>query len=68
VTNPGFEDEFLPIGLAVMAVGYDDSKCHFMVQRSWGATWGDSGYLMMPYDYLLQEHDCNNFWTLRILT
>ena len=68
VTIPGSEDEFSPIGLAVMAVGYDDSKCHFMVQRSWGATWGDGGYLMMSYDYLLQEHDCNNFWTIRILT
>ena len=68
VTIPVSEDELSPIGLAVVAVGYDDSKCHFMVQRSWGATWGDGGYLMMPYDYLLKEHDCNNFWTIRILT
>ena len=67
VTIPVSEDELSPIGLAVVAVGYDDSKCHFMVQRSWGATWGDGGYLMMPYDYLLEEHDCNNFWTIRIL-
>ena len=29
------EDEFSPIGLAVMAVGYDDSKGHLIVQRSW---------------------------------
>ena len=68
VTIPGSEDEFWPMGLAVMAVGYDDSKCHFIIQRSWGARWGDGGYFRMPYDYLLQEHDCNKFWTIRILT
>ena len=68
MTIPVSEDEFSPIGLAVMAVGYDDSKGHFIAQRSWGARWGDGGYFMMPYDYLLQEYHCNNFWTIRILT
>ena len=68
ITVPVSEDEFSPIGLAVMAVGYDDSKGHFIVQRSWGARWRDGGYFMMPYDYLLQENNCNNFWTIRILT
>ncbi|EDQ98301.1 uncharacterized protein LACBIDRAFT_296066 [Laccaria bicolor S238N-H82] len=65
---PNSEDEFLPIGLAVVAVGYDDSKGHFIVQRSWGAKWRDDGYFRIPYDYLLQEHECNDFWTIRILT
>jgi len=39
-------------GHAVLAVGYDDAKKHFIVRNSWGEEWGDKGYFYMPYEYI----------------
>jgi C1A family cysteine protease len=54
-------------GHAVMAVGYDDSKEHFIVRNSWGPTWGQKGYFMMPYDYPTNSNLADDFWTIRMV-
>src|ERR1700675_1643799 len=41
-------------GHAVVAVGYDDNRQMFIVRNSWGASWGQKGYFLMPYTYLIQ--------------
>ena len=52
-------------GHAVMAVGYDDSKDHFIVRNSWGTSWGVEGYFFMPYEYLTNHNLASDFWTIR---
>ncbi len=58
-------DERLLGGHAVMAVGYDDSKEQFIVRNSWGTSWGQHGYFMMPYAYLMNSKLSSDFWTIR---
>jgi C1A family cysteine protease len=54
-------------GHAVLAVGYDDAKAHFIVRNSWGADWGMDGYFTMPYDYLLDANLSDDFWTVKLV-
>jgi C1A family cysteine protease len=54
-------------GHAVMAVGYDDEKKHFIIQNSWGTEWGDKGFFYMPYDYAANSDLAADFWTIRIV-
>lgn len=51
-------------GHAVMCVGYDDDKKHFIVRNSWGTGWGDRGYFYMPYEYLTNPDYADDFWTI----
>lgn len=56
-TNGGFlpvpntETEGVIGGHAMAIVGYDDEKQHFIVRNSWSASWGDNGYIYIPYAY-----------------
>lgn len=59
------KDERLLGGHAVMAVGYDDREKQFIVRNSWGISWGQKGYCMMPYDYLIKRNLASDFWTIR---
>ncbi|SDP72142.1 Papain family cysteine protease [Mucilaginibacter sp. OK268] len=36
-------------GHAVPIIGYDDTKKAFLVQNSWGSSWGNKGFFYMPY-------------------
>lgn len=37
-------------GHAMLIVGYDDTKKAFKIMNSWGANWGDKGYVWVDYD------------------
>lgn len=39
-------------GHAVLAVGYDTARQLTLARNSWGTTWGDAGYVWLPYAYL----------------
>lgn len=52
-------------GHAVLAVGYDDSTDQFIVRNSWGVGWGQKGYFMMPYNYLMNGQLADDFWTIQ---
>lgn len=52
-------------GHAVVLVGYNDEKSHFIVRNSWGTNWGDNGYFYMPYEYITNKHLSADFWTVR---
>jgi len=34
---------------AIVLVGYDDQKNHWIIRNSWGPTWEDKGYGYIPY-------------------
>ena len=50
-----------------MIVGYDDTQRVCIVRNSWGEWWGESGYALVPYNYLLVS-DANDFWVPTALT
>lgn len=53
VPLPDVQNGDKPVGgHAVMIVGYDQAKGHFIVRNSWGTGWGDQGYFYLPYDYV----------------
>ncbi len=52
-------------GHAVMAVGYDISQDIVIVRNSWGKDWGQQGYFMMPFDYILNSNLAEDFWTIK---
>jgi len=51
-------------GHAVLAVGFDDSRKSFWIRNSWGADWGQEGYFLMPYDYIINVKLASDFWII----
>jgi len=51
-------------GHAVTIIGYDDSKKSFLIQNSWGTGWGNDGKFWMPYSFLLNSTECDDFWAI----
>jgi C1A family cysteine protease len=49
-------DEIRLGGHALLAVGYDDDKQHFIVRNSWGEEFGDKGYCYIPYDFFTGKY------------
>ena len=54
-------------GHAVTVVGYDDDKDYgngnkgaFKIANSWGASWGNSGYFWVSYDFIKTTDDHSN--------
>jgi C1A family cysteine protease len=45
------EDDVPGEGHAMVAVGYDDAKQAFLIQNSWGLSWGNKGYGWFGYDF-----------------
>jgi C1A family cysteine protease len=52
-------------GHCVVIVGYNEEKQQFIVRNSWGEQWGDNGYCYFPYNFILNEKLCSDFWTLQ---
>jgi C1A family cysteine protease len=62
VEMPGPQEQ--PIGgHAVTLVGYNDSTRRYLVQNSWGESWGDGGFFHMPYAYV-EGLLSDDFWML----
>jgi C1A family cysteine protease len=59
-------NERLMGGHAVVAAGYDDSTQRFIIQNSWGASWGDRGFFTMPYE-IIARGMASDFWTIRLV-
>lgn len=54
-------------GHAVLVVGYDDKRQHFIVRNSFGAKWGKKGHCFLPYAFLLHKGLSWDFWMVRLV-
>ena len=57
-------NEYLEGGHAVTIIGWDDSKKSFLIQNSWGTEWGLQGKFWMPYSFLLNSNEADDFWCI----
>jgi C1A family cysteine protease len=48
-------------GHAIVACGYDDAQEALLIRNSWGEQWGDGGYALMDYRYVI-EGVADDFW------
>jgi len=50
-------------GHAISAFGYDDARGCLRIRNSWGPQWGNQGYGLLPYSYIL-EGLTDDYWVL----
>lgn len=62
---PNTKVERLLGGHAVLLVGYDKSKEHYIVRNSWGKYWGDNGYFYMPFKVIQNPSMSGDFWVIK---
>lgn len=63
VPMPGPRDTLLG-GHAALVCGYNDRMQCWILQNSWGTSWGAKGYFYLPYPYLLDSSLSSNLWCL----
>jgi C1A family cysteine protease len=64
VPMPTAREQFLG-GHALLMVGYDDATSRFTVRNSWGPTFGDHGYVYLPYAYVMSQQLASDFWIIK---
>ena len=52
-------------GHAIVVVGFDASKQHFVCRNSWGDDWGNHGYFYLPFAYLERPEWSSDQWLIR---
>lgn len=55
-------------GHCMMCVGWKviNNKRYFIIQNSWGTSWGDKGYCYIPFEYIGNKNLVSDFWTIRL--
>jgi C1A family cysteine protease len=65
MSYPNKRRERLLGGHAVLLVGYDKTKQHYIVRNSWGTNWGDKGYFYMPFSVIQDTQMSSDFWIVK---
>lgn len=55
-------------GHAVIAVGYTADDKYVIVRNSWGTDWGQAGYFLMPWEYVLNPDLASDFWVIHTVS
>lgn len=58
-------DEAVLGGHAILVVGFEAAKKHFICRNSWGTAWGDQGYCYLPFAYLTNRGLASDMWVIR---
>jgi C1A family cysteine protease len=66
VPMPGPDEQVIG-GHAVLCLGYDNASQTFLLQNSWGTSWGMQGFFTMPYAYLSNPDLAGDFWSIRLV-
>lgn len=51
-------------GHAMLLVGYDLLRQHYIVRNSWGSGYGDRGYIYIPFDIMDRAAHPDSFWVV----
>lgn len=51
-------------GHAMLIVGYDLLRKHYVVRNSFGPRWGQDGYALMPFDLVDRGSQDNDLWVI----
>ncbi|CAF4520062.1 unnamed protein product [Rotaria socialis] len=54
-------------GHAMLAVGYSNAAQCFIVRNSYGDTWGDKGYVYIPYQYMCNPSMCTDLHCIKLI-
>lgn len=54
-------------GHAVLLVGYDKIRQHYIARNSWGPYWGDRGYFYMPFKVIQNINMSGDFWIIKLV-
>lgn len=67
VPLPNTKTEKLLGGHCMMGVGYQGTGANMslIVQNSWSRRWGVNGYCFVPFSYLTNTTNADDFWTIR---
>jgi C1A family cysteine protease len=53
-----------PCGHSMLFVGYDEADKVWIVRNSWGADYGDKGYIKIPYEVVEQCTPLHDIWVI----
>jgi C1A family cysteine protease len=59
------KNESMRGGHACLCVGYNDLTKQVIIRNSWGRTWGQAGYFMMPYAYIGDKNLADDMWYIK---
>jgi hypothetical protein len=58
------EVQSAPSGHAMLIVGYDMDEKVYFVRNSWGPSYGQNGYINIPFDVMDRHAHPDQFWTI----
>ncbi len=52
---------------AISVVGFKDSNQRFICRNSWGTSFGDKGYMYIPYNYFTNRRLASDLWCIKLI-